>query len=78
VVNVAATSKSVSNSRAVSPFNPSSGAGTSSRMTIIGHRLAPSFLPPPPVSAPVQESSRPSSSSYSTVSRFPDNNRSKR
>ena len=78
VLNVAAGSKSASSSRAVSPFNPigSGGAGSSSRMTIIGHRLTPSFPPPPPTSAPVQEPSRPSSSSYSTVSRFPDNNRS--
>jgi len=44
-------SKSATSSRSVSPFSTVGAGGGSSRMTIIGHRLAPSFLPPPPPSA---------------------------
>ena len=73
------SSKSACNSRSVSPFNPiGSAAGSSpSRMTIIGHRLAPSFLPSAPPS--VSETCRPTNTNtgaQSVVSKVSDNNRS--
>ena len=69
---VSGGSKSATNSRSVSPFNPTGGGGASSRMTIIGHRLAPSFLPPPP--PPPLDFSRPKSPH--NLSKPTDNTRS--
>ena len=78
-LNVGSGSKSACNSRSVSPFNPiGSATGSSpSRMTIIGHRLAPSFLPSAPYSVP--EASRPTNTNNSAqaiVTKVSDNNRS--
>lgn len=77
-LNVGSGSKSACNSRSVSPFNPiGSAAGNSpSRMTIIGHRLAPSFLPAAPIFVSESRPTNSYTSAQSVVSKVSDNNRS--